>query len=1391
MEKNFRIFLGIICLNAISLTALWADIKYVIRPEAGGYGQKEEASEAGRLKATDYSLERAEEDSSSATSTQTLLLASDYCAFLNAVAATDLHHLYDEKMSSDPLVASIMRMGEPGAYRYQVIAGRENAPIYYMNSGDKKFYCRWLSNGNIGDENYFTDRQEDDLGLLASNQCCFDILSTKATLGLVLSSSNTLAFSDSNSSIEDAAAIVLLVACMIAPGASEVIGEQPEGRVSSSAAAVSSSEHQTASVLSSNQREELPMATAVAVPFNHKSELVLPVAMIEEIGSATTEEQALKGNAGDPAEENNEARRRFFEQLHQEGKSVVNMMGRNRRLDRALEFTEREGRFRCNEVLQQENLFNRENAKKIAAIHEIDEAFIHAAARGPVVARCTDDARSERAAEGIRNTIVFNNTLAGRRAALLLQTSEEAARVAVNKGQQLAAVATAIDTTREVMLAQRGQERERLKAVGAQAAVQVAGIAGAKTGCRKWKNAVQSINDARAVKEANLLLHEKVQKIQQLVESTRNELQRIQRPKKPVQYITNALQAALNGDQQETERWINAVNNSQKEAGYRIKEAEEDAAGRYRLASYWAEAAKSQEKVINGNGNELAALSLAKAAEHWTKADEARSRGNLELSSRWAAAAQQDQLVAQRIELQQNADINEIVVNQIQAEYYARAAEAIERGDQELASRWIQTIKEGARAVNCFRKSEEYSLKAHQAAVVGNQSLSDSWSKAAEQLQRAREKYGDLEQAIKIHPQLLNDCNNNEFIKAATTRESAADYYVQSAHYRLQAAEKVSSSEIVQALNMAANQVFFAGEAWAWLADGKNNNKKENVSDYATQAAAAADAWSKSAEATAVGNNIIASEWRAVAQQVSVPSELSLSNMNSGGIESIQTFIEYSTKAIDAQIAGHSELVNIYKEITSSAQNILTQRQRASEASQISNYQNEIQRENHYMFYSIKRANFVLQTMEARAQGNEEAARQWNLGNVALSEAIQNYKKAEQYQPRADQYRLEAREHIQRGVSKYNNPYYDDCAAKEFREQLTHMEKLATEEEQQALQTRKTAQDKECSAEVLAKKAECFIKAAEARKGGDHALAARWTQFAALVEGCFLRFSEAPRDRMVANINAKWAFLTKPFEYAANAFDVRAQGNKEAAELWSEAEEEASAAVQSTESTSATDSGNCLAKQAEYVTHAFHARAHGDYLLWEEAARKAEQAASCYKKATESSVRDDLSSASYWRALGDSAALGVDSYTRLLTQTIDLVDQIARYKINAEDALRYQNRGLAYWWTQAAIKAQDLVISSRKRLNPGFSLDTRAVTRLVEAAQKLAEIGHNEEAEPLEVVNPWSPLIEIINDILRIKTQTSQALAANKYEEANSLMALAKRRQQQAKAEIQKLDKEL
>lgn len=66
--------------------------------------------------------------------------ATQYAAFLNTAAKSDPHHLYDEKMTSDRDTACIVRLGLPGNFHYETIAGRENSPVCYVNKDDNFFY---------------------------------------------------------------------------------------------------------------------------------------------------------------------------------------------------------------------------------------------------------------------------------------------------------------------------------------------------------------------------------------------------------------------------------------------------------------------------------------------------------------------------------------------------------------------------------------------------------------------------------------------------------------------------------------------------------------------------------------------------------------------------------------------------------------------------------------------------------------------------------------------------------------------------------------------------------------------------------------------------------------------------------------------------------------------------------------------------------------------------------------------------------------------------------------------------------------------------------------------------------------------------------------------------
>jgi formylglycine-generating enzyme required for sulfatase activity len=73
-----------------------------------------------------------------------------YTAFLNAVARTDPHGLYDPRMATDLAVAGINRVGTQGRYAYSVInndGSSANRPITYVSWFDAARFANWMANG--------------------------------------------------------------------------------------------------------------------------------------------------------------------------------------------------------------------------------------------------------------------------------------------------------------------------------------------------------------------------------------------------------------------------------------------------------------------------------------------------------------------------------------------------------------------------------------------------------------------------------------------------------------------------------------------------------------------------------------------------------------------------------------------------------------------------------------------------------------------------------------------------------------------------------------------------------------------------------------------------------------------------------------------------------------------------------------------------------------------------------------------------------------------------------------------------------------------------------------------------------------------------------------------
>jgi sulfatase modifying factor 1 len=109
--------------------------------------------------------------------------AGQYCAFLNAVAATDTYGLYNPSMDSSSYGCQITQNGTSGSYTYD-FSGRPsgteadwvNRPVSHVSWGDAARFANWLHNGQpIGaqdlttteDGSYFLDGATSDAELMA------------------------------------------------------------------------------------------------------------------------------------------------------------------------------------------------------------------------------------------------------------------------------------------------------------------------------------------------------------------------------------------------------------------------------------------------------------------------------------------------------------------------------------------------------------------------------------------------------------------------------------------------------------------------------------------------------------------------------------------------------------------------------------------------------------------------------------------------------------------------------------------------------------------------------------------------------------------------------------------------------------------------------------------------------------------------------------------------------------------------------------------------------------------------------------------------------------------------------------------------------------------------
>ncbi len=103
--------------------------------------------------------------------------AGQYTEFLNAVAATDTHGLYNTLMWEGSIgECKIERIGSSGSYSYSVASDRANRPVNCVSWGDAARFANWLTNGQptgvqdlttTEDGSYYLNGATSDVTLLA------------------------------------------------------------------------------------------------------------------------------------------------------------------------------------------------------------------------------------------------------------------------------------------------------------------------------------------------------------------------------------------------------------------------------------------------------------------------------------------------------------------------------------------------------------------------------------------------------------------------------------------------------------------------------------------------------------------------------------------------------------------------------------------------------------------------------------------------------------------------------------------------------------------------------------------------------------------------------------------------------------------------------------------------------------------------------------------------------------------------------------------------------------------------------------------------------------------------------------------------------------------------
>jgi formylglycine-generating enzyme required for sulfatase activity len=128
---------GALSLIAAEPDARPADSVYPVTVPVGNPGNAADATGYG---AVDYAYHIGKHE----------VTNDEFCAFLNAVARTDAHELYDPRMANDgddDNYGGIRRFGASGNHSYSVREGMGDKPVVYVSWQTALRYANWLSNG--------------------------------------------------------------------------------------------------------------------------------------------------------------------------------------------------------------------------------------------------------------------------------------------------------------------------------------------------------------------------------------------------------------------------------------------------------------------------------------------------------------------------------------------------------------------------------------------------------------------------------------------------------------------------------------------------------------------------------------------------------------------------------------------------------------------------------------------------------------------------------------------------------------------------------------------------------------------------------------------------------------------------------------------------------------------------------------------------------------------------------------------------------------------------------------------------------------------------------------------------------------------------------------------